>query len=161
MAYGKELILDLYGCDVSKFNRESIEEWLDKLCELIGMQQEDLHWWDYEGVPKGERSTEAHLLGTSAVQFITTSDIVIHTLDMLGECYINIFSCKDFDSSKAVEFTKDWFGAEEWEHQTIVRGSRSKCNNISVRDCTSCSSFGKCSGPGWVQKPCFGKELEI
>ena len=26
MAYGKELILDLYGCDVNTFNRESIEE---------------------------------------------------------------------------------------------------------------------------------------
>ena len=127
MAYGKELILDLYDCDVSKFNRTSIEEWLEKLCELIDMNQEDLHFWDYEGVPQEEIPKEKHLVGTSAVQFITTSDIVIHTLDLVGECYINLFSCKDYDSIRALNFTKDWFGAKRYEYQTIERGRMSEC----------------------------------
>ena len=127
MSYGKELILDLYGCDVNTFNRESIEEWLERLCKLIGMNREDLHFWDYQGVPKEDiLYDQKHLVGTSAVQFITTSDIVIHTLDLLGECYINIFSCKDFDSDRAAFFTKKWFGAEKILTTEIIRGKESK-----------------------------------
>ena len=127
MAYGKELILDLYECDISKFNRVDIKNWLDELCKLINMNQEDLHWWDYEGVPDEEIPYDKpHLVGISVVQFIATSDIVIHTIDMLQECYINIFSCKEFDVSKALEFTKKWFGSKNYDYQIIKRGKKSK-----------------------------------
>ena len=124
--YGKELILDLYGCDVSKFNRKSIEQWLIELCELIDMDREDLYWWDYEDSPEEKATVPAHLLGTSAVQFITTSNIVIHSLVTLEECYINLFSCKDYDDIEAIKFTKDWFKAKQYEYRTIVRGKKSK-----------------------------------
>jgi len=126
MAYGEELILDLYDCDPSTFTRDSISNYLVQLCDLINMEREDLYFWDYEGVPEDERPTEGHLLGTSAVQFISTSDIVIHTLDILKECYINIFSCKDFNAEEAVEFTSKWFGALSYDHSEHVRGQRSK-----------------------------------
>lgn len=120
-SYGKELILDLYGCDPTTFNRDSIEKWLDGLCELIDMDQEDLHFWDYEEDPEGKAEAPDHLLGTTAVQFITTSDIRIHALDKLKECYINIFSCKDFDVVDAWNFTSKWFGAKTVDHNVIER----------------------------------------
>lgn len=127
--YGKELILDLYGCDTSKFTRESISEWLERLCELIGMQREDLHFWDYEDCPEEKEAAPDHLKGTSAVQFITTSDIVIHTLDNVGECYINIFTCKPFDENEAYRFTSAWFKSGKNDKMTIVtRGERSKAH---------------------------------
>ena len=110
--YGKELILDLHDCDVSKFNRVDLEIYFIKLCDLIDMERCDLHWWDYEGVPKEERDTEPHLVGTSAVQFIMTSDIVIHTLDILKRVYLNIFSCKDFNGEIAAEFSREYFGGK-------------------------------------------------
>lgn len=119
--YGFELVMDLHGCDVGKFNRKSIEGYMVAVCEAIGMVREDLHFWDYEGVPAEERPKEAHLLGTSAVQFITTSNIVIHTLDLLKAVYVNIFSCKDFDEKVAEQLTKEWFGAEECRTQFIER----------------------------------------
>jgi len=53
--YGMELILDLHGCDASLFNRRSIGQYLEQLCNLIGMDREDLHWWDYDGVPEEEQ----------------------------------------------------------------------------------------------------------
>ena len=81
--YGFELILDMHGCDVSTFTRKSIENFMIALCEEIKMQREDLHFWDYDGVPESERPTQTHLLGVSAVQFISTSNIVIHTLELL------------------------------------------------------------------------------
>ena len=92
--YGIELILDLHGCDVVKFTRPSITEYFEKLCVLIDMQREDLHFWDDVGLSEEDKQTSPHTQGTSAVQFILTSSIVIHTLDQLQAVYINIFSCK-------------------------------------------------------------------
>ena len=126
MAYGQEMILDLYGCDPATFNRESIEEWLIKLCEMIDMQREDLHWWDYEGVPEEDIPMKPHLRGTSVVQFISTSNIVVHTLDLLGEVYINLFSCKKFDGEIAAIFTKNWFRSDSFEKRILERGKFSK-----------------------------------
>ncbi len=109
--YGFELIMDLHGCDVSKFTRKSIEEYMVTICKAIGMEREDLHFWDYEGVPVEERPKEPHLLGTSAVQFIRTSNITIHTLDLLKAVYVNVFSCRSFNEKVAEKITKEWFGA--------------------------------------------------
>ncbi len=119
--YGFELILDLHDCDVSTFNRKSLEGYFEKLCEAIDMQREDLHFWDYDGVPQNELPEEAHLLGTSAVQFITTSNIVIHTLELLEAAYINIFSCKPFDRDVAEKITKEWFSAKKCRTNFIER----------------------------------------
>ena len=119
--YGYELVLDLHGCDISKFNRASIEEYMETICETIDMEREDLHFWDYKGVPAEERTDEAHLLGTSAVQFITTSNITIHTLDLLKAVYVNIFSCKSFDKEVAEKVTREWFRAEECRTHFIER----------------------------------------
>lgn len=108
--YGKELILDLHECNPATFTRKSIRAYLKKLCSLIGMQRGDLHWWDDLHTPEEEKQTAPHLVGTSAVQFITTSNIIIHTLDILRRVYLNIFSCKDFDDNIVIEFTEGWFG---------------------------------------------------
>ena len=108
-AYGKELIIDLHNCDAAMFNRKSIKKYFIELCELIDMERCKLSWWDDHGVPEEEQQTEAHLKGITAVQFILTSNIVIHTLELLGNVYINIFSCKDFDSDEAMDFTEKWF----------------------------------------------------
>ena len=111
--FGYELLLDMHGCDVSTFNRVSIKGYFEKICNEIGMVREDLHFWDYEGIPDSERPKEAHLLGTSAVQFITTSNIVVHTLDLKGAVYVNIFSCKEYSIKIAREVTCEWFKAKE------------------------------------------------
>ena len=107
--FGKEAIIDLHDCDASKFNRENIEKYLVNLCDLIDMQRADLHFWDYDGIPEEERDTEAHLLGTSAIQFIQTSNITIHTLEIPKSVYLNIFSCKDFDAEVTKKFSEDYF----------------------------------------------------
>ena len=92
--YGQELILDLHDCDTTRFTRFELERFFAKLCELIDMERCDLHFWDDIGVAEEERQTHPQTKGTSAVQFILTSTIVIHTLDIMKAAYINIFSCK-------------------------------------------------------------------
>ena len=119
--YGFELILDLHGCDVSTFTRQSLAEYFAALCEAIDMKRCDLHFWDDEGVPLEEQQTAPHTKGISAVQFILTSSIVIHTLELLEAAYVNIFSCKPFDRDVAEKLTKEWFGAKECRATFIER----------------------------------------
>jgi S-adenosylmethionine decarboxylase len=107
--YGKELIIDLHNCDPVMFDRKSIKGYFVEICKKIDMKRSKLTWWDDYKVPEEERQTEPHLKGTSAVQFIMTSNITIHTLDLLGAVYVNIFSCKGFDAEIAKKFTAEWF----------------------------------------------------
>ena len=120
-AYGPELILDLHGCDTSRFTREAIERYCTELCELIDMKRCDLHFWDDVGLPEEEQQTNPKTKGTSAVQFILTSTIVIHTLDLMKTVFVNIFSCKEFDTDQAAAFTVKWFGASDWTANVVTR----------------------------------------
>ncbi|MCY3819242.1 MAG: S-adenosylmethionine decarboxylase [Gammaproteobacteria bacterium] len=119
--YGVELILDLHGCDASRFTRGSIRDFFRELCDLIDMEQCDVYFWDDVGVPTGERQTNPKTKGTSAVQFILTSTVVVHTLDLLQAVYVNVFSCKAFDTDAAARFTAKWFRSSEWKSTLVVR----------------------------------------
>ena len=119
--YGKELILDLHNCNPETFNRKIIKKYFVELCDLIDMQRCKLSWWDDYGLPPEECQTEPHLKGTTAVQFIMTSNIVIHTLDLMGAVYINIFSCKEFDPEIAADFTAKYFQGKVVNSHVIDR----------------------------------------
>ena len=119
--YGQELVLDLHGCDAERFTRGDIEKFLIALCDMIGMERCDLHFWDDLGVPMEERQTDPKTKGTSAVQFILTSTIVIHTLTDLEVAYVNVFSCEPFDADAAGEFTAKWFRATTWTARVLQR----------------------------------------
>jgi len=122
MHFGNELIIDLHDCSIDKFNRPGLEEYLKELCSLIDMQREDLHFWDYDDDLEAKELTPVHLQGTSAIQFITTSNITIHTLDVLKKVFINIFSCKPFSSELVIKFTQQYFQAEDIKTAIIERG---------------------------------------
>lgn len=107
--YGKELILDLHDCDPSTFTRDSLTDYFKQLCDLIDMKREDLHFWDELDLPEEERQTNPKTAGTSAIQFILTSNVTIHALDLMKAVYVNVFSCKDFESDAVLEFTAKWF----------------------------------------------------
>jgi S-adenosylmethionine/arginine decarboxylase-like enzyme len=119
--YGYELILDLHGCDPSTFNRASLDGYFETLCKAIDMIKCERYWWDDVGVPEEERQTSPHTKGTSAVQFILTSTIVVHTLDLLEAAYVNIFSCKPYDRAVAERITTEWFGAKDHRSHFIER----------------------------------------
>jgi len=119
--YGKELVLDLHNCNAKKFTRTALEKFFKELCTEIDMKRCELVWWDDHGLPPEECQTEPHLKGISAVQFIMTSNITIHTLELLGNVYLNIFSCKEFDAGKASVFSQRFFEGKVVSATTIVR----------------------------------------
>ena len=119
--YGKELILDLHDCDPAMFTRKSIRKFLKTLVKQLDMHAETIHWWDYKGYPEEYKKAPDHLKGTSVIQFIRTSNITIHTLDVMKRMYINIFSCKDFDEKHAERLTRSWFEGRVVQRKVIDR----------------------------------------
>jgi len=107
--YGEELILDLHNCDPTTFTRESIEGYFKHIADINKMERCDLHYWDYQDEPEEYKKAPKHLKGTSAIQFITTSDIRIHTLDILKKVFINIFTCNSLKAIATILFTENWF----------------------------------------------------
>jgi len=122
MYYGTELIIDLHDCSTKKFNRAGLEIYFQQLCELIDMEREDLHFWDYADDPDAKELAPPHLQGTSAIQFITTSNVTIHTLDKLKKVFINVFSCKPFSVEIVTRFTEKYFKAEQIKTAIVERG---------------------------------------
>lgn len=109
--YGYELVLDLSSCNPVNFTRRSIEEFMIDLCQAIDMKRCRLFWWDDEGLPLSQQQINPYTKGTSAVQFIITSNVTIHTLDLLRCVFINVFSCKKFSKTIAKDLACRWFEA--------------------------------------------------
>lgn len=118
--YGKEVILDLHECDPSTFDRWSIFKYFETLCKKINMERCELHFWDDLYTSEEDKQTEPHLVGTSAIQFITTSNITIHTLDIMERVYLNIFSCKEFDANIVEKFSIDWFKCKKLANKAVI-----------------------------------------
>ena len=116
--YGIETIIDLQGCDTTRFNRKNIKQYFLQACKLLDVSPEDCYFWDDFRVPKEKQQTNPKTKGTTAIQFILTSNITIHTLDILETAFINIFSCKDYNTELLEEFTVRFFGSSN--HKTIV-----------------------------------------
>jgi S-adenosylmethionine/arginine decarboxylase-like enzyme len=117
--YGIEIIVDLHDCDIKRFTKKSLDEFFLKLCELSDMTPvgKPKYWHELSNIP--------HLKGYSGIQFIKTSNILIHTLDITKDAYINFFSCKDFDPNEILDFIIEHFRANRVYSRVIYRGEYS------------------------------------
>lgn len=110
--YGHEVIIDLHDADVSRFNRKDIGKFFDCMCiDILDVKVCDRHFWDDVGVPPSEQQTDPKTKGTTAVQFLLFSNITIHTLDLMGVVYLNVFVCRGFDIPRTIKFCGDFFSA--------------------------------------------------
>lgn len=119
--YGMEVILDCYQCNAKLFHRKYIRKYFKGLVKLLDMEAGDVYFWDDVDVPKEQRQTKPETKGTSAIQFILTSNITIHCLDILERVYVNIFSCKEFNAWDARQYTQDFFKAKKITAKTVLR----------------------------------------
>ena len=110
-----EIIVDIHGCNIFNFKKKRLDAFFSELVVLSDMQAvgKPKYWKECSNIP--------HLKGYSGIQFIKTSSILIHTLDILQSAYINFFSCKDFDPDQVVEFIKNHFEAEKISYKVINR----------------------------------------
>lgn len=122
--YGYSLTLDIKECDSDRVSREDITQYLAMLCTAIDMEREDLHFWDYEDDPEGYQAAPVHLRGVSAVQFIKTSSLVIHTLDDLKLVFVDLFSCKKFEPRLVLQLSESFFRGKVVNSLFFERGQR-------------------------------------
>lgn len=114
--YGMEIIVDLHDCNIKRFTKKSLDEFFLKLCEISDMTAvgKPKYWHELSNIP--------HLKGYSGIQFIKTSNILIHTLDITKDAYINFFSCKDFNVDEVLNFIIEHFEAGRVYHRMLNRG---------------------------------------
>lgn len=115
MSYGKELVLDLHECDPARFTEMSVGNWFHQVCWSTDMVPVKAYYWEDSG------NIEPHLNGISAIQFISTSSIVIHASTDLRQAHINVFACKDFDAELVAEISKLWFGGKIVSQHVLER----------------------------------------
>jgi S-adenosylmethionine/arginine decarboxylase-like enzyme len=101
--WGQHLILDMGGCNEKISRKESIRAFVAELVDAIDMVA--------YGEPLIEHfathSQEA--AGYSLVQLIETSAISAHFSDHNRDVYLDVFSCKSFDSNRVVQVVDKYF----------------------------------------------------
>ena len=111
-----ELVIDLFDCDPKIISSgKKLKLYVAKLCKLIGMKQ-----YGKTQIPYFGTSCD-FTKGYSLLQFIETSSITGHFSELWNTAYINIFSCKPFNSKKAKEFTRKFFKAKKCKNRVLIR----------------------------------------
>ena len=110
-------MLDCYGCPKEKLSdMDLVFNTLDKLPEEIGMQKiMPPYVFKYKGLVPED-------WGVSGVVLIAESHISIHTFPDKEHVFVDVFSCKDFDTAMATEFMVKTFGPRDYEVQLLHRG---------------------------------------
>jgi len=109
MAWGYELIIDLYDCNPEKIrNAETIKQYVIELCDVV------INMTRY-GEPMLVRfGKDPTVTGYSLCQFIEESNITAHFIESTNSIALNIFSCKSFDLFAALAFTQEYFEAANY-----------------------------------------------
>ena len=101
--WGMLAAIDLHGCDRARLaDPDSIRRFVPALIAAIGMRA--------HGPLMIDRFGGDELEGWSALQFIETSSITIHADEVFGRCFIDVFSCRLFDSDVAAAIAVEHFG---------------------------------------------------
>jgi S-adenosylmethionine/arginine decarboxylase-like enzyme len=114
--WGYHQIIDCGGCDFVKMSDyKNVETWIKNLVKDIDMQP--------IGEPRIEYTAEKFLdkAGFTVVQIIVTSSIVAHFVDSLGQIYLDVFSCKKFNTDVVEESMRTYFGAKHSRTYFLTR----------------------------------------
>lgn len=116
--WGKELIIDCAACNIEKITDESnIKNFIRYLVEKIDMEAHGDPLIEHFATHDPEKA------GYSFCQMITTSAITAHFVDKNGDCYINVFSCKDFNPADVIDCIDTFFNPSKVSFQFINRRS--------------------------------------
>ena len=119
-AFGPHLMLDAYNCSTEVLDDANmVYRMLDELPDLIGMHKMTkpyiVHSKGNDGKDPG---------GWSGFVLIEESHISIHTFVKRGFATIDVYSCKPFDTKKALEYFKEILKTEDFDFSIESRGRR-------------------------------------
>ncbi len=118
--FGYELLVDCYGVKEGACDDLALcYEFLDRIVPFIEMEK--------QGEPAVFRTDEARFPGKDGLSGwvpLAESSIVIHTLSLNDYISLDVYSCKEFNNSKVIEFVKKWFNPKNVEAQFVERGTK-------------------------------------
>lgn len=116
--FGEHLMLDLNHCSFQALN--SVDHCLALLNELpnrINMTKiTQPYVFPYEGLKPEDK-------GITGMVIIAESHISIHTFPLKSYAFIDIFSCRPFNSEFAAQYCIDWFESKDSKIHSTSRGS--------------------------------------
>ncbi|HEY7984378.1 MAG TPA: adenosylmethionine decarboxylase [Ktedonobacterales bacterium] len=115
--FGPHLILDGTRCDTQKLgDRILIEQLLSDYPAAIGMTKiGGPYMFEYQ-------APDPAYSGVSGIVVIAESHIAIHTFPALDYFTMDIFSCKNFDHERAIQYIKDALDVREMDRMLVQRG---------------------------------------
>ena len=118
MYWGYHLMLDCSGCDQSLMkDRDNVYNFTKTLVGRIDMTAhgEPIIEFLCPGDPDKE--------GFSLLQLITTSNIAGHFIDHHGHIYLDVFSCRQFDTKIVIDTVKEFFSAKKIRVNFLTRNA--------------------------------------
>jgi S-adenosylmethionine decarboxylase len=115
--FGPHITLDLKGCPKEVLSDYNLHfNYLKSLPGLIRMTPiTQPYVFPYSGLVPEDK-------GMTGIVIIAESHISVHSFENKGYCFVDIFSCKDFDVERAIQITKDLFKPEDCEINVVARG---------------------------------------
>jgi len=127
--FGEHLIFDGYGCDLQSLNNmETCYNVLNKLVELANMHKitEPIIIKSDGNLVLGGKDPG----GFTGAVFIEESHITIHTFAKRGFVTIDLYSCKEFDTSKILGYLTETFKPKDKDILHFKRGMKYPADNI-------------------------------
>lgn len=116
--WGYHAMFDCAACDKQAIKDvKNIELFIKTLVEEIDMVAFGNPMIEYFATHDPDKA------GISFVQMIETSNVTGHFVDLNGDAYIDIFSCKPFDVLLAQELIEDFFAPESVRLNFITRSA--------------------------------------
>ncbi|MBD3426610.1 MAG: adenosylmethionine decarboxylase [Candidatus Omnitrophica bacterium] len=116
-SFGPHLMLDLRKCAAGKLSDyKLIFDILHELPEKIGMTRiTQPYVFPYAGLVPEDK-------GITGTVIIAESHISIHTFQEKDYCFVDVFSCKDFDVELAAKYIIDAFESKDYDKYVVNRG---------------------------------------
>lgn len=116
MYWGYHFIVDMADCDHTAItSRENIDNFVKALVHGIAMKAYG------EPIIEHFATHDPDKAGHSLVQLIETSNISAHFVDKDNSGFIDIFSCKPFDTKVAKDIIQHYFAPKRTTDHLILR----------------------------------------
>ena len=114
---GRHLIVDGYGVERKKLtDKKSLSRLLENLPKQLKMRILR------KPIVADISSDRYPHTGYSGFVILLESHISFHTWPEENYVALDVYSCKDFDEKKAVQYIKKFFGAKNLKVKSIIRG---------------------------------------
>lgn len=123
MVFGEELLIDADNCIGDISNKNHIQEFINKLVDLMKMKKMgDTQFIYFEN---NEYNREKDIVGYTVFQCISLSNITIHINEISKTIYADIFTCSKLDDVQIILLFSEYFTPMKIKKQKIFRDAKS------------------------------------